>query len=100
MGRPRRDPTKASAIAPVPPDAPPPAGLPRFSEESFAVAFRAARAATGKSIAAVAAATGYSRGYLSQVSREANGKRLTPRLIEEISAALGLPPQYFREWRE
>lgn len=100
MGRQRRDPGKAQELTAAASDAPLPAGLARFSEKPFAAAFRDAQAATGKSLAALAEATGYSRGYLSQVSREANGTRLTRRLVGEIAAALGVPADHFRDWRE
>jgi transcriptional regulator with XRE-family HTH domain len=54
----------------------------------------------GISVRALAATIGISDSHLSRVMRRADYKTASPQLTKRIALALGLPPDYFPEFRE
>jgi transcriptional regulator with XRE-family HTH domain len=54
----------------------------------------------GMSTRALAATIGISDSHLSRVLRRADYKTPSPDLTRRVSLALGLPPDYFPEYRE
>jgi transcriptional regulator with XRE-family HTH domain len=52
------------------------------------------------SIRGLAAAVGVSDSHLSRVVRRADYKTASPDLTARVAAVLGLPSDYFREYRE
>lgn len=54
----------------------------------------------GMSIRALAREAGVTNAHLSRVLRHANYKAPSVELARRVSAALGLPPDYFPEFRE
>lgn len=52
------------------------------------------------SIRAVARAAEVDPAHLSRVLRGARGKTVSPELAGRVATALGLPEDYFPEWRE
>jgi transcriptional regulator with XRE-family HTH domain len=54
----------------------------------------------GLSIRAVARSAEVDPGHLSRVLRGARGKSVSPDLAGRVAKALGLPEDYFPEWRE
>lgn len=54
----------------------------------------------GLSIRAVARSAEVDPGHLSRVLRGARGKNVSPDLAGRVAKALGLPEDYFPEWRE
>jgi transcriptional regulator with XRE-family HTH domain len=54
----------------------------------------------GMSLRALAATIGISDSHLSRVLRRADYKTPSPDLTRKVARALGLPPDYFLEFRE
>ena len=54
----------------------------------------------GLSIRAIARAADVDPAHLSRVLRGARGKTPSPSLARRVAEALGLPTDYFPEWRE
>ncbi len=54
----------------------------------------------GLSIRALARAVGVTDSHLSRVMRHANYKTPSPKLARRVATALGLPPDYFPEYRK
>jgi transcriptional regulator with XRE-family HTH domain len=54
----------------------------------------------GISLRALARQIGISDSHLSRVVRKADYKTASPELTSKVAAALGLPPDYFPEFRE
>jgi transcriptional regulator with XRE-family HTH domain len=54
----------------------------------------------GLSIRALARAVGVTDSHLSRVMRHANYKTPSPELARRVATALGLPPDYFPEYRK
>jgi transcriptional regulator with XRE-family HTH domain len=54
----------------------------------------------GMSLRALAATIGISDSHLSRVLRRADYKTPSPDLTRRVARALGLPPDYFLEFRE
>lgn len=54
----------------------------------------------GLSIRAVARSAEVDPGHLSRVLRGARGKTVSPELAARVAKSLGLPEDYFPEWRE
>jgi transcriptional regulator with XRE-family HTH domain len=54
----------------------------------------------GLSIRAIARAADVDAAHLSRVLRGARGKTTSPELARRVAEALGLPSDYFPEWRE
>lgn len=56
--------------------------------------------ARGMSIRAIARGADVDPAHLSRVLRGARGKTASPDLTRRVAEALGLPDDYFPEWRE
>ena len=54
----------------------------------------------GLSIRALASQVGVTDSHLSRVIRRVNYKTPSPELARRVATALGLPPDYFPEYRE
>jgi transcriptional regulator with XRE-family HTH domain len=54
----------------------------------------------GMSVRGLAAEIGISDSHLSRVLRRADYKTPSPDLTRRVALSLGLPPDYFREFRE
>lgn len=70
------------------------------SERPFVMELPALIKERGLSIRAVARSAEVDPGHLSRVLREARGKTVSPELAGRVAVALGLPEDYFPEWRE
>ena len=70
----------------------------RFSEDPFGAALERLMADTGVTFRALGAKTNLSAGYLNHL---VHGNRPVPsdEVIARLAAALGVGPEYFREYR-
>jgi transcriptional regulator with XRE-family HTH domain len=70
------------------------------SERAFVQELPALIKERGLSIRSVARSAEVDPGHLSRVLRGARGKTVSPELAGRVAVALGLPEDYFPEWRE
>ena len=70
----------------------------RFSDEGFGMTVERLMNETGTTYRALAAKTGLSAGYLNHL---VHGNRPVPSndVVETLARALGVDPEYFREYR-
>ena len=71
---------------------------PRFSEESFGATIERLMGEKGLTYRGLAAKTGLSAGYLNHL---VHGNRPVPskEVVARLASALGVEPEYFREYR-